>query len=88
MTRTLKTGASRGVLVPTIEEVPRISDAEREELRVSLDKARAEIKAGDYDVLTPELLHAEFDAIYYDDKSDADIDAELAKGSHRRADNS
>lgn len=88
MTKTPKAAADQGILVPAIEEMPRISDAEREELRASLDKAREEIKSGRYDVVTPELLREEFDAIFYDNKSDAEIDAGLAKASTRQADKS
>jgi hypothetical protein len=80
-----RTAARQGILVPAIEEVPRISDAERVKLRASLDKARKEIAEGDYDVLTPELLRAEFDAIYREGKSDAEVDATLAKRSRRRS---
>jgi hypothetical protein len=50
------------LLVPAVEEVPRISDSERAALRTSLEKAGADIAAGRFDVLTPELLRAEFDA--------------------------
>ncbi len=53
-----------GVLVPVVEEVPRISGSEREALRKSLDKARANIVAGRYDVLTPTTLRGEFEGIY------------------------
>ena len=52
------------ILVPTVEEVPRISDAERNALRSSLEKARADIATGKYDVVTPATLKHEF----YDEK--------------------
>jgi len=51
------------VLVSTVEEVAHISDAERERLRKSLEKARADIAAGDYDVVTP-ATRREFDDIF------------------------
>jgi hypothetical protein len=54
-----------GLLVPVVEEVPRISGAERKALRSSLEKARADIAAGNYDVLTPEVLRGEFEDIFY-----------------------
>ena len=59
--------------------------AERLRFRASLDTTRAEIAAGDYDTLTPELLRAEFDAVYIQGKSDAEADADLKMGSSRRA---
>ena len=65
------------ILVPAIEEVPRISDTEREVLRASLAQARTDIAAGDYDVLTPETLRAEFDGIFQGDKTDEELDAAL-----------
>lgn len=58
------------ILVPTVEEVPRISDAERDALRLSLEKARADIAAGHYDVVTPATLRQEFESILRD-KRDA-----------------
>jgi hypothetical protein len=58
-----------GLLVPVVEEVPRISGAERRTLRTSLEKARADIAAGDYDVLTPGVLREEFEAVFGRDKS-------------------
>ncbi len=61
MAKTLKARAS--ILVPTVEEVPRISDAERRTLRASLEQARADIAAGNYDVVTPASLRREFDRI-------------------------
>jgi hypothetical protein len=62
--------ARPSILVPVVEEVPRISDAERQALRSSLDKGRADIAAGDYDVLTPSLLREEFDAVFGHSKPD------------------
>ena len=53
-----------GILVPVVEEVPRISDIEREALRKSLDKARADIAAGNYDVVTPVTLRQEFENVF------------------------
>ncbi len=62
MAKTLKARAS--ILVPTVEEVPRISDAERRALQESLEKARADIAAGNYDVVTPASLRHEFNRIF------------------------
>jgi hypothetical protein len=53
-----------GILVPVVEEVPRISDSEREALRKSLDRARADIAAGNYDVVTPAKLRQEFESVF------------------------
>jgi hypothetical protein len=55
--------ARPGILVPVVEEVPRISNTERKALRASLEKARADIAAGNYDVLTPAALREEFEGI-------------------------
>jgi hypothetical protein len=54
--------ARAGLLIPVVEEVPRISDAERQALRTSLEKARSDIAAGNYDVLTPAVLREEFES--------------------------
>jgi hypothetical protein len=62
--------ARPGLLVPVVEEVPRISDAERQALRSSLDKARADIASGDYDVLTPAGLREEFEDVFGRSKTD------------------
>jgi aromatic ring-opening dioxygenase LigB subunit len=71
------------LLIPAVDEVPRISDTERADLRASLEKASADIASGAFDVVTPQSLRSEFDAIYSDGKSDADIDASLAeRGAH------
>ena len=56
--------ARPSILIPVVEEVPRISDAERKALRASLEKARADIAAGDYDVVTPASLQDEFETIF------------------------
>lgn len=85
MTSASKAVEKPGILVPAIEEVPGISDAERAKLRASLDKARAEIANGDYDILTPESLRAEFDAIYRKGKSDDEVDTAIAKRPPRRS---
>ena len=66
--------ARPGILVPVVEEVPRISDAERKALRASLEKARTDITAGNYDVLTPAVLREEFESTFglrKTDKADA-----------------
>ncbi len=73
MAKTLK--ARPSILVPTVEEVPRISDAERDALRASLERARADIAAGNYDVVTPATLRREFDGIFRDGKTDKELDA-------------
>jgi hypothetical protein len=72
MAKSLK--ARPSILVPTVEEVPLISDTEREALRASLEKARAEIAAGNYDVVTPATLRHEFDGIF-GGKADDELDA-------------
>ncbi len=77
MSKTIKS-ASGSILVRTIEEVPRVSDAERADLLGSFEAARAEIAAGNYDVVISESLRAEFEAIFYHDETDAELDAELA----------
>jgi hypothetical protein len=83
MSKTLKMPERPSLLIPAVDEVPRISDAERDALRASLEKASADIASGDLDVVTPRSLRSEFDAIYFDGTSDADIDAGLAKrGAH------
>ena len=63
MTSALKSADMSGVLVPVVDEVPRISDAERVELLESLKEASADIAAGNFDVLTPQFLRMEFDKI-------------------------
>jgi hypothetical protein len=62
MAKTLK--ARPSILVTTVEEVPRISEAEREALRESLERARTDIAAGNYDVVTPATLRREFEDIF------------------------
>ncbi len=66
------------MLIPAVDEVPRISDAERSALRTSLGKASTAIASGNFEVLTPQYLRSEFDGIYFNGKSDADLDADLA----------
>jgi hypothetical protein len=84
MSKTLRSPERPSLLIPAVDEVPVISDAERATLRDSLEKAGAEIASGDFDVVTPQSLRSEFDAIYCDGKSDAELDAALAKrGAHR-----
>jgi len=56
--------ARPGLLVPVVEEVPRISDSERDALRKTLDKARADIAASNYDVVTPATLREEFETVF------------------------
>jgi hypothetical protein len=62
--------ARPGILVPVVEEVPRISDSERKALRASLEKARGNIAAGNYDVLTPAVLRDEFESTFGRRKTD------------------
>ena len=62
------------ILVPTVEAVPRITDAERAELLASLEQGRADIEAGNYDVIGPHTLRREFDAIMKDDLGDDELD--------------
>jgi hypothetical protein len=69
---TTKTATS--VLVPSMEEVPRISDADRVELLASLERARAEIASGQSDVLTPGTLRKEFDVILDGEIDDEAVD--------------
>jgi hypothetical protein len=78
MSKTPKTIDRPSLLITAVDEVPRISDAELAALRNSLGKASSNIASGDFDVLTPQSLRTEFDSIYFDGKSDADLDSELA----------
>lgn len=64
------------ILVSTVVDVPRISDAERAELIRSLEQGRADMAAGNYDVVTPGLLMREFEAILAG-LNDEEIDAQL-----------
>jgi hypothetical protein len=73
------------IFVPTVEETPRISDAERAELLSSLEQARAEIAAGRYDVVTSASLQAEFDDILERDLTDEELDGDRSfTGFNRR----
>jgi hypothetical protein len=65
------------VQVSTVIDVPRITDAERGCLIANLDAGRADIAAGNYDVLTPGMSEREFDAILAG-ATDAEIDAQLS----------
>lgn len=78
MSKAPKTVDRPSQLIPAVDEVPRISDTERATLRTSLGVASADITSGNFDVLTPQSLRSEFDGIYLDGKSDADLDVELA----------
>jgi len=71
------TKTSNSIFVPSVEEVARISDAERTELVASLEESRAAIDAGDFDALTPGVLRKEFEAILHGDASDEELDALL-----------
>jgi len=76
--------ARPGILVPVVEEVPRISDAERKALRASLEKARGDIAAGNYDVLTPAVLREEFKSTFGHGKTDKADAAPLRRPASRR----
>ena len=65
------------MIIPTMVSVPRISDAERTELLASLEQSRADIAAGNFDVLKPGDLRAEFEAIVQHDASDEELDTML-----------
>ena len=65
------------VLIPTMIEVPRISEAERAELMASLEQARADSAAGRSHVLKPGMLRTEFEAIMQHDMNDEELDALL-----------
>lgn len=79
MSKTLRAPERPSILIPAVDEVPVISDAERAALRDSLEKASSDIASGDFDVVTGQSLRSEFDAIYFGGKSDAELDAALAK---------
>ena len=81
----MKMAERPSLLIQAVDEVPRISDAERSALRTSLEKASADIASGDFDVVTPQSLRSEFDAIYFEGKNDADIDAALAESGARNS---
>jgi hypothetical protein len=83
MSNTSKTSDRPSMLIPAVDEVPCISDAERATLQTSLGKASADISSGNFDMPTPQSLRSEFDGIYFDGKNDADLDAELVtSGAH------
>ena len=52
------------MLIPVVEEVPRISDVERKDLIDSLEQARADIANGNYQILTSSTLQAEFEGVF------------------------
>lgn len=81
MSNSAKSSRSAGSLESTIKDMPRISDQERTALRASLDRAKAEIAAGQFDEVTAESLRAEFNAIYYQGKADDEIDADLTRAT-------
>ena len=85
MSKTLRMPERPSILIPAVDEVPVISDVERAALRKSLEDAVSEIALGNFDVLTPQSMRSEFDAIYFDGKSDVEIDAVLAKRGARRS---
>jgi hypothetical protein len=73
MSKDLKIKEGMTQLIPVVDEVPRIPDAERAALRASLEKASADIASGSFDVLTPQLLRSEFEAVYFDSKDGAGL---------------
>jgi hypothetical protein len=75
------TETANSVLVPSVEDVPRISAAERKGLIASLKQGRADIAAGNFDVLTPGALRKEFETILADDMTDEALDALLGIAS-------
>jgi hypothetical protein len=85
MSKTQREPERPSLLIPAVDEVPLIPDTERAALLGSLKKASADIASGDFDVVTPRSLRSEFDAIYFEGKSDADIDAALAKRGARHS---
>lgn len=66
-------------MVPVVEEVPSLSDDRRAALQRALAQAQQEIAAGDFDILTAQVLRAEFEGIFQDDLDDEALDAVLAK---------
>jgi hypothetical protein len=84
MSKTQKARPATGILVPVIEEVPRISESERQELRASLEKARADIAAGNFDVVTRKSLRDEFEDIYNGDDSGEKPAAHAARPRRKR----
>jgi hypothetical protein len=62
MTKTRK--ARTSFLVPVADDVPLISTTQRVILRRSLDKARADIAAGNYDLVTTATLRKEFASVF------------------------
>jgi hypothetical protein len=62
MIKASRDDAFDGMLVTAVEEVPRISDAERKKLKASLLRSRSEIMAGNYDRVTAKSLRADFDS--------------------------
>ena len=75
------------ILISTVVEVPRILDAERAELLESLEASRADMAAGNYDVLKSDMLQMEFEAILANpDISDEELDALLGIGDQKTPD--
>ena len=72
-----RTGTGDTMIIPTMVSVLRISDAERTELLTSPEQSRADIAAGNFDVLKPGDLRAEFEAIVQCDASDEELDTML-----------
>lgn len=70
-------GTGDTMIVPTMVEVPRITDAERTELLASLEENTADSATGRFHVLKPGDLRTEFEAIMRGDPSDAELDALL-----------
>ncbi len=62
-------------LIPPAEGPATASDEARRALLASLETARRDIAAGEFEVLTPGTLRREFDAILDNDMDDAPLDA-------------
>jgi hypothetical protein len=63
----------------------KLEAAERAELLRSLDEAQRAVAAGDFDVLGPDTLRRELEAILDHDASDAQLDAMLKEPGRRTA---
>jgi hypothetical protein len=83
MSNAVKSPARPGILVPAVEEVPSITEAERAKLRVSLEAASKEIAAGNYDEVTSGSLREEFNDIFYNGLSDEELDAKAKSHPHK-----
>jgi hypothetical protein len=66
MKTSAKPNSPKTIMVPvtTMEEMPVISDAERDELIASLKEAEAEIAAGNFTIYNPDTFVDEMMAVY------------------------